>query len=94
MVAPFLYIEASFKATSLNLVKSESALLIRGAKVTGFFSEFMNLNAVYLKANSWLSISVSNLVVIISMLVIFFIAISIPFPKDHHESSKNGRGQK
>jgi len=49
----------------------------------GIFSHFMNLHAVYLKWG-WLQISVSNLVIILGMLILFVLAMVVPFPKDHH----------
>ena len=41
---------------------------------------------------SWgaVSISVTNLVVILAMVVIFVLAIVIPFPKDHESPSDGG----
>ena len=55
--------------------------------MTGWFADFMNLPATYLKSG-WFQISVTNLLVILLMLAIFALAIFLPFPKDknrHHE---------
>jgi len=41
--------------------------------------------ATYLQAG-WLSISVPNLLVILLMIVIFVLAIVLPFPKDRDRS--------
>jgi len=41
----------------------------------------MNHPATYLKTG-WLQISVSNLIVIVLMLIIFALAVFVPFPKD------------
>jgi E3 ubiquitin-protein ligase DOA10 len=49
--------------------------------MTGWISDFMNHRATYLKTG-WLQISVSNLIVIVLMLIIFALAILVPFPKD------------
>ena len=53
----------------------------------GWFADFMNHPATYLKSG-WFQISVTNLFVILLMLAIFALAIFLPFPKDknrHHE---------
>lgn len=55
--------------------------------MTGWFSDFMNHHATYLKWG-WLQISVSNLIVILLMLTIFALAIVIPFPS--HDDKKAG----
>ncbi|HEY8718986.1 hypothetical protein [Pengzhenrongella sp.] len=34
---------------------------------------------------SWLSVSVPNLIVIGSMVLLFVLALVLPFPKDRHE---------
>ncbi len=55
--------------------------------MTGWFADFMNHPATYLKSG-WFQISVTNLLVILLMLAIFALAIFLPFPKDknrHHE---------
>lgn len=55
--------------------------------MTGWFANFMNHPATYLKTG-WLQISVTNLLVILLMLAIFALAVFIPFPKDkdgHHK---------
>ena len=44
----------------------------------------MNQHAVYIKWG-WLQISVSNLIVILSMLAIFALALFLPFPQDEEE---------
>jgi E3 ubiquitin-protein ligase DOA10 len=49
--------------------------------MTGWISDFMNHPATYLKTG-WLQISVSNLIVIVLMLIIFALAILVQFPKD------------
>jgi hypothetical protein len=49
--------------------------------MTGWFSSFMNHPATYLKSG-WLQISVSNLLVIILMLLVFTLAVVLPFPGD------------
>jgi len=49
--------------------------------MTGWFADFMNHPATYLKSG-WLQISVTNLFVILLMLIIFTLAVVIPFPKD------------
>jgi hypothetical protein len=58
-----------------------------GRIMTGWFSDFMNHHATYLKWG-WLQISVSNLIVILLMLTIFALAIVIPFPS--HDDKKAG----
>ena len=55
--------------------------------MTGWISDFMNHPATYLKSG-WFQVSVTNLVVIVVMLIIFALAVLIPFPKDHKESKK------
>ncbi len=47
----------------------------------GIFGHFMNLKAVYLHWG-WLQISVTNLIIILSMLAIFVLALTLPFPQD------------
>ena len=47
----------------------------------GIFGHFMNLRAVYLHWG-WLQISVTNLLIILSMLAIFVLALTLPFPRD------------
>jgi hypothetical protein len=47
----------------------------------GIFGHFMNLKAVYLHWG-WLQISVTNLLIILSMLAIFVLALTLPFPRD------------
>ncbi len=53
----------------------------------------MNVPAKYIHFNSWLQISVSNLLVILIMLAIFAAAILIPFPGAHSKSPSD-RGDK
>lgn len=55
--------------------------------MTGWFADFMNHPATYLKSG-WLQISVTNLLVILLMLAIFALAVFIPFPKDREEPRK------
>jgi len=52
--------------------------------MTGWISDFMTHPATYLKSG-WLQISVSNLIVIILMLIIFALAVFVPFPKDKED---------
>ena len=52
--------------------------------MTGWFSDFMNHQATYLKWG-WIQISVSNLLVILLMLTIFTLAVVIPFPSQKNE---------
>jgi hypothetical protein len=47
--------------------------------MTGWIADFMNHPATYLKSG-WVQISVTNLIVISLMLIIFTLAIIIPFP--------------
>ena len=53
----------------------------------GIFSHFMNLRAVYIHLG-WLQISMTNLIVILSMLLLFGVALFLPFP-----GNKKGGGQ-
>lgn len=55
--------------------------------MTGWFADFMNHPATYLKSG-WLQISVTNLLVILLMLAIFALAVFIPFPMDREEQRK------
>jgi hypothetical protein len=45
----------------------------------GIFSNFMNLRAVYIHLG-WFQISITNLIVVISMLLLFGLALVLPFP--------------
>lgn len=54
----------------------------------GIFSNFMNLRAVYIHLG-WFQISITNLLVILSMLLLFGVALVLPFP-----GNKRGGGQK
>jgi hypothetical protein len=45
----------------------------------------LNEPATYLESG-WLSISVPNLVIILVMLLLFVLAVVLPFPKDKDES--------
>jgi hypothetical protein len=56
--------------------------------MTGWFSEFMNHHATYLKFG-WLQISVTNLIVILLMLLIFTLAIVLPFPGSRDKEGKS-----
>ena len=49
--------------------------------MSGWFSNFMNHPATYIKWG-WFQMSVSNLLVIILMLILFALALYLPFPKD------------
>jgi hypothetical protein len=49
--------------------------------MTGWFSSFMNHPATYLHTG-WLQISISNLLVILLMLVVFSLAVLLPFPEE------------
>ena len=53
----------------------------------------MNVPAKYIHFNSWLQISVSNLIVIVLMLALFAAAILVPFPGAHNKSNTH-RGDK
>jgi len=55
-----------------------------GRIMTGWFSDFMNHHATYLKWG-WIQISISNLLVILLMLTIFTLAVVIPFPSQKNE---------
>lgn len=55
--------------------------------MTGWLADFMNHPATYLKSG-WFQISVTNLLVILLMLVIFTLAIIIPFPKNKDGNRK------
>ncbi len=50
-----------------------------GQAMSGWFSHFMNLHAVYLKWG-WIQVSVTNLIVILLMFTIFGLALFLPFP--------------
>jgi len=54
----------------------------------GIFGHFMNLKAVYLHIG-WFQMSVTNLIIVIGMLLLFALALVLPFP-----GNKKGRGQK
>jgi hypothetical protein len=54
----------------------------------GIFSHFMNLRAVYIHLG-WFQISITNLLVILAMLLLFGLALVLPFP-----GNKKGGGQK
>ena len=45
----------------------------------GIFSHFMNLKAVYLHLG-WFQMSITNLMVILSMVLLFVLALVLPFP--------------
>ena len=45
----------------------------------GIFSHFMNLKAVYLHLG-WFQMSITNLIVILSMVLLFVLALVLPFP--------------
>ena len=50
----------------------------------GIFGHFMNLKAVYLHWG-WLQISVTNLLIILSMLAFFALALTLPFPREEEK---------
>jgi hypothetical protein len=54
----------------------------------GIFHHFMNLKAVYIHWG-WFQISITNLLVILFMLVLFGLALVLPFP-----GNKKGKDQK
>jgi len=54
----------------------------------GIFHHFMNLKAVDIHIG-WFQMSITNLVVVLSMLLVFGLALVLPFP-----GSKKGKGQK
>jgi hypothetical protein len=54
----------------------------------GIFHHFMNLKAVYIHWG-WFQISITNLLVILAMLLIFGLALVLPFP-----GNKKGKDQK
>jgi len=56
--------------------------------MSGWLSNFMNVPAKYIHFNSWLQISVSNLIVIVIMLALFAAAILLPFPGARSKSNK------
>jgi hypothetical protein len=56
--------------------------------VSGIFFDFMNKSATYLKWG-WFQISISNLLVILLMLLIFALAVLLPFPQGH-DSNNSG----
>jgi len=43
---------------------------------------------------SWgvVSISLTNLLIIVAMVVVFALALVLPFPRDHHEGHDDGSG--
>ena len=55
--------------------------------MSGWFADFMNHPATYL-VSGWLQISVTNLIVISLMLIIFLLAIVIPFPSGEKSITK------
>ena len=55
----------------------------------GILSHFMNLRAVYIHLG-WFQISITNLIVVLSMLLLFGLALVLPFPGNN----KKGGGQK
>jgi len=54
----------------------------------GILSNFMNLRAVYIHLG-WFQISITNLIIVLSMLLLFGVALFLPFP-----GNKRGGGQK
>ena len=59
-------------------------LLTERIPMSGWILHFMNQHAAYIKWG-WFQISVSNLIVILSMLTIFALALFLPFPHDEEE---------
>jgi hypothetical protein len=59
----------------------------------GIFSHFMNLRAVYIHLG-WFQISITNLAIILSMLLLFGLALVLPFPGSKSSSGKKIGGQK
>jgi len=53
----------------------------------GIFHHFMHLKAVYIHWG-WFQISVTNLIVVLAMLLIFGLALVLPFP-----GNKKGKDQ-
>jgi len=63
----------------------------------GIFGHFMNLKAVYIHLG-WFQISITNLIVILGMLILFGLALVLPFPGSKSskdvDASKIGHGGK
>ncbi len=55
--------------------------------MSGWISDFMNLPAKYLHWG-WIQISVTNLIVIVLMLLLFALAALIPFPSEESGANK------
>jgi hypothetical protein len=53
----------------------------------GIFQHFMNLRAVYIHIG-WFQISITNLVIILSMLALFGLALVLPFPGSKSEKGR------
>jgi hypothetical protein len=54
----------------------------------GIFHHFMNLKAVYIHIG-WFQMSITNLIVVISMLLLFGLALVLPFPGSTKGKGKN-----
>lgn len=59
----------------------------------GIFSKFMNLRAVYIHLG-WFQISITNLIVVLSMLLLFGLALVLPFPGHESSSGKIKEGER
>jgi len=55
--------------------------------MSGWVSHFMNLPARYLHWG-WIQISITNLIVITLMLIIFALAVMLPFPQEKNGEKK------
>jgi len=53
----------------------------------GIFDHFMNLRAVYIHLG-WFQISITNLIVILGMLILFGLALFLPFPGNKKKGQK------
>ena len=74
------------------MIKSPQTYLLCVEALTftpmGIFGHFMNLKAVYIHIG-WFQMSITNLIIVIGMLVLFGLALTLPFP-----GNKKGKGQK
>ena len=59
----------------------------------GIFSHFMNLHAVYIHLG-WFQMSITNLIIVISMLILFGLALVLPFPGNKSSTVTKNGGQK
>jgi hypothetical protein len=51
----------------------------------GIFHNFMNLKAVYIHIG-WFQMSITNLIVILFMVLLFILALVVPFPGSKRKS--------